>query len=324
MFRRLLGRSKRFFFNMLDAPAVILLYHRVTTLESDPQLLSVQPHNFFEQVSLLKKEYTLLGVEDFADLIVNRKKLPANAVLITFDDGYADNYVEALPILESLSAQALFYIATENIDTDRELWWDELERILFNADFHLHKIQVTNGDDKITLQSATAEDRLQSYQFLHRLLKYSLPDKRENMMAALRKQAGLSDQGRASHRIMNKHEIRELARSVAAIVGTHTHRHPALSVLTYAQQMDEIEKSKTILKEITGGTIDHFSYPYGSKKDYDENTIKICREVEFKMVCSNYYGHVHNWTDRFQLPRILVRDWNKDTFKNKIQKFFTS
>src|SRR5882724_181949 len=103
MLRRSAGASRRYLLNLLDNPAVILLYHRVTYLQTDPQLLSVTPENFYDQVTLLKNKYALLQIEEFFDMLVHRKKIPKNAVILTFDDGYADNCLEALPILESLN-----------------------------------------------------------------------------------------------------------------------------------------------------------------------------------------------------------------------------
>jgi peptidoglycan/xylan/chitin deacetylase (PgdA/CDA1 family) len=324
MVKKLLGRSRRYFLNKLDRPAVILLYHRVTTLEKDPQMLSVHPKNFHDQVDFLKKEYSLMYAEEFADLIFQNKPLPARTVVLSFDDGYADNYLEALPILESLKAQALFYVATDYIGTNKELWWDELERILLAEKFPLPQIEVGSGKQDFILDTSTLELRSKAYETLHPFLKYSLPGERDKVMTDLRKEAGLSADGRTTHRLMTREEVRILAGSPSAIIGAHTHRHPALAMLDRTQQKEEIEKSKTILEGITGKSVEHFSYPYGSKIDYDANTVDIMREMEFKMVCANFYGQVHTWSDRLQLPRILARDWKKEEFRNNIENFFRS
>jgi peptidoglycan/xylan/chitin deacetylase (PgdA/CDA1 family) len=102
----------RFCCNLIDSPALILLYHRVTNLPLDPQLLTVSPANFDEHLKFLNKNYNLIDLQEFADCLINKRKLPKRSVLLTFDDGYADNYLEALPLLENNKAQALFYIST--------------------------------------------------------------------------------------------------------------------------------------------------------------------------------------------------------------------
>ena len=108
----------------------VFIYHRVTELKIDTHQLAVSPVNFNEQVSHLKKNYNLVAADEFVNLLQTKKKFPKRTALLTFDDGYADNYLEALPILEDNNAQAIFYITTSNLNTDKELWWDELERIL--------------------------------------------------------------------------------------------------------------------------------------------------------------------------------------------------
>jgi peptidoglycan/xylan/chitin deacetylase (PgdA/CDA1 family) len=322
MVRRFLGNTRRYILNSLNKPAIVLLYHRVTHLEKDPQLLAVCPDNFYDQIDLLKNNYSLLEIDEFSELFVRQKKMPPNPVIITFDDGYADNFHEALPILESLNSQALFYITTSNLGTPYELWWDELERILLD-DHHLPDFaEIKFKKESIKFSLLTATDRLNSYHSLHPYLKYSTPQERSDLIDQLRSSANLTDKGRESHRLMAIDEVRQLGSSRSAIIGAHTHNHPALSVLSYDQQKSEIAQSKLILENIVQKQVTHFSYPYGSKKDYNADSVQISRETGFKIVCSNYYGHVHSWTHPLQIPRILVRDWDKKTFSEHVAKFF--
>jgi peptidoglycan/xylan/chitin deacetylase (PgdA/CDA1 family) len=311
-------------YNMLDNPAVVLLYHRVTDLEQDPQQLSVTPANFFEHVTMIRKTYTPVLIEEFADLLIHGKELPKKTVILSFDDGYADNLNEALPILESNGSQALFYIATNLINSNKEFWWDELERILLAKQFAVEKIELKSAQRNVVLKTSTFEQRRNSYESLHPILKYASLAERDELISQLRTQAGLSVSGRATHRVMTKEEIQRLANSTSAVIGAHSHRHPALSILSSQEQQEEISISKNILQEITGKSIDHFSYPFGSKKDYNQETVRICGQIGFKMVAANYYGQVHRWTDRFQLPRILVRNWNRDDFSKNMQTFLRS
>ena len=77
----------------------VLLYHRVIKLESDPQQLSVDPDKFNDHLVFLKKNYNVLSVQQFDRHLIDQTKFPENAVLLTFDDGYADNHHYALPLL---------------------------------------------------------------------------------------------------------------------------------------------------------------------------------------------------------------------------------
>lgn len=323
MVKGILGAAKRYVFNRIDSPAVVLLYHRVTKLQTDPQLLAVAPDNFCEQVNHLKKKYTLLGIEEFYDFLSRKKKFPRKSVIITFDDGYADNLHEALPILESLSAQALFYITTSNLDTDRELWWDELERIW------LHEREWTT-DDSIhildtfyVLKAKTVEERMNAYRALLPVLRGVPPIPRNQIIDHLRSMAGIGVEGRPTHRVMTWEELQKMSHSSSAVIGAHTHNHPSLVTLKYKEQEEEIRISKEALEKITGKKMEHFSYPYGTKADFNEDSIRACLENGFKMVCANYYDQVHTWTDKLQVPRVLVRDWNLEQFSQFMKKSFS-
>jgi len=322
MIKSFLGSSRRYLLNLVNSPAVVLLYHRVTHLENDPQLLAVTPENFYDHIDILRKEFNLLNIEEFSTLLIQGKKMPRNSVIITFDDGYSDNFHEALPILQSLNRQALFYITTSNLDTDHELWWDELERIILNNYFSPKYAEVEINDRITRFPISNPVEKMNTYNFLHPYLKYLLPQQRNKIIDGLRESIGTKPQGRESHRLLTNTELQKLSDSPAAVLGAHTHNHPALSILSYDIQLQEIELSKNILEKIINKKIVHFSYPYGSKKDYNNDTLKICRKIGFEMVCSNYYGQVHRWTDILQLPRILVRDWNKEFFKKFIAKSF--
>lgn len=322
MIKSLLGDTRRYLLNLLDSPAVILLYHRVTRLKTDPQQLSVSPGNFHEQVDLLKRKYALLEIEEFSDLIYRRKKLPKNSVIITFDDGYADNCQEALPILENLGGQALFYITTSNIDTSFELWWDSLERIFLDGAALPDLLEIGCGDKQLQLTTISREDRQRAYMQCHWLLKYTAPAERNAIIDTLLLKTGLTQEGRPSHRLMSSAELLRMGNSAAAVIGAHTHNHPVLSLLSYAGQAEEINRSREFLEKTLNRKIEHFSYPYGMKTDINEDSVRICRESGFKMVCLNYYGQVHTWSRPLQLPRILVRDWDGQMFERQLSKFF--
>src|SRR4030095_3041209 len=85
------------FFSTITGSCPVLLYHRVCKLNNDHLLLSVTPDNFYEQVAHLKKNFRILKADEFKDIVIRKRKFPPRSVLLTFDDGYADNYFNALP-----------------------------------------------------------------------------------------------------------------------------------------------------------------------------------------------------------------------------------
>jgi peptidoglycan/xylan/chitin deacetylase (PgdA/CDA1 family) len=315
-------RPRRILANVFDTPAVILLYHRVTQISSDPQNIAVEPEKFYQQIQYLRNNCTLLTAHEFVDLFLNHRRFPKHSVLLTFDDGYADNVLEALPILESLNAQAIFYITTSLLDSEKELWWDDLERI-FLLETNLPdglEIEIKGVVHRFDTSSMTY--RNEAYRRLHRLIKYVTASERENIFTTLYSWSTLSSDGRPSHRMMSTAELLRLSKSSSAVIGAHTHTHTALVNLSYDEQKKDIQQAQQILTKTLNYSPEHFSYPFGLKKDYTADTLQIVREMNYKIVCSNYYDQVHRWSPRFELPRILVRNWDISFFQRSIQQFF--
>lgn len=314
--------------NKVQRPAVVLLYHRVTTLQQDPQELSVTPANFNAQMGHLASDYNVLDADRFLYHVKNKKAFPERSAFVTFDDGYADNYHEALPLLTRHEVPALFYITTSKINTSYELWWDDLERVLL-TDGNLPPTLTINIDGQ-TWQYATGTLAAirETYYALQQVLRFCKPAVIESAMAQLYEWSGKTATGRPSHRLMTWEELRAMGNTDYAAIGCHTHRHPAVGMLSYEEQYTEIGMSKEILEGVLSAPQVHFSYPFGgrkflgTKRYYNADSIKVCKALGLQLVCANYHGQVHSWSNPYALPRILVRDWPLDVFRSHMQQFF--
>lgn len=303
-------------YNLFDPPVVVLVYHRVTNLTSDPQLLAVSPDNFRLQMKLLKASFPIVRFEN------DWSKVKNPSIAVTFDDGYADNALEALPIVEEIGIPATFFVSTGNLDTRREYWWDELERLILGELPLPESFTLVDNRFGQCFPTATAPQRDAFYQRLHPLVKQLAPVRREDWLLQLRHWAEADETGRTTQRAMSKEELRCLAGSRWVTIGAHTVTHTPLSVLSEEHQRHEITASKQDLEKIIGREITTFSYPFGSKKDYNRLSIEICRQAGFVKAASNFPGQAHRWTDPFQLPRHLVRNWGIDTFADKVKDFW--
>ena len=88
--------------------AIILLYHRIAECRPDPHLLCVSPKHFAAHLEIIQRWGTPLALRDLtAGLRAGR--IPARSVALTFDDGYADNLTQALPLLERAHMPATIY-----------------------------------------------------------------------------------------------------------------------------------------------------------------------------------------------------------------------
>ena len=218
-------RPQRIIANFFDEPAVILIYHRVVELQRDPQLLAVKPDNFYRQIEYLKKSYNLLTVEEFNYLIHAKKKFPPNSILLTFDDGYADNLANAVPILESLSAQALFFVTTSNLNTGEEMWWDKLDQIFFSDKDLPNKLSILLNGREFNFDLSNEQMKQKTYNSLHPLIKFNKKDLRDDILKRLFEWAGLIPLERENYRMLQDSEVLRMAESNAAVLGAHTHTH---------------------------------------------------------------------------------------------------
>jgi len=304
--------------NLLDTPVVILIYHRVASLASDPQLLAVSPENFRAQLRFLKRNYPILRFDE------PWGKVERPSVAITFDDGYADNALQALPILEEEQVHATFFVSTGTIGTVTEFWWDELERIVLEGKDLPALYEYRLGEALLRWETATPPQRLKFYRELHPIMRKVPTGGRNRWLDHLREWAGLDGQGRLSHRPVNREELRRLGNSPFATVGAHTVSHTLLSALSAGEQREEIVQSKKGLEELLGKEVTVFSYPFGGKKDFTADSVAICREAGFTKVAANFPGQARRWTDPYRLPRQLVRNWGEREFAHNMAGFFTS
>ena len=302
---------------------VVLLYHRVTNLTSDPQLLSVKPVNFSKHLDILTKKYNVLTVEEFCNCLKNRINFPKNSVLLTFDDGYADNFLEAKPLLEEYKKQAIFYISTGILNTKKEFWWDAIERIILQSHNKIEREYFLMNEKKYFLQNLTDEARKELYEELLRDMKVMRSESREMKISEL-EEIFQADGPRESHRAMTFEELKKMNQSDSVIIGAHTHLHPSLAAQTYKDQYKEISTSKKILEELLKKKIDHFSYPFGGAVNYNQDTIEIVKGLGFEYVAANIPILMTMKSDRFQFPRFLVRDWHAKEFEANLDQFFNN
>jgi peptidoglycan/xylan/chitin deacetylase (PgdA/CDA1 family) len=315
-------RPQRFIANIFDKPAVVLIYHRVAELQQDPQLLAVKPDNFYKQIEFLKKNYNLLTIEEFNFIVTEKKKFSRNSVLITFDDGYADNANYALPVLESLGAQALFFITTSNINTNEEMWWDKMDQIFFSGRELPSKLTISIKNKNLDFDLSNERLKLKTYYALHSLIKFNKKEVRDDVINRLFKWANVEQHNRNNYRMVNGDELLKMDVSHSSVIGAHTHTHTPLSILSYDEQFQDVEQSKVILEKLLKHPVKYFSYPFGSFKDYNNESVEVCKKLGFNFVCANFYFQVHKWTSKYELPRALVRDWDFENFKKQTRKFF--
>lgn len=300
--------------NRIDPPVLVLLYHRIATLPADADLLAVTPERFREQLRWIKDRLS------FARFEADWSKIDKPAVAVTFDDGYADNFHAALPILDELGVPATFFITSGNVDSAEEFWWDELARLLPGVP-GTASLELPVRSTRHRLDTSTEAARQHAYARTHRLLFDAPVDERRGILKALREWSDSNGAVRQSHRALSTTELQSLADNPLVTIGAHTVNHARLAVLDVEEQRREITASKAALETRLGRRIEVFAYPFGGRRDYTPQTTAICRETGFRKAASNFPGNAHRWTDPLQIPRHLVRNWDVGEFAMHIESF---
>lgn len=313
---KIVSRAKNKVLNWLDTPLIVLIYHRVTTLQLDPQLLAVTPNNFRAQMRFLKDEFNIVRFED------DWSNLKKPSVVVTFDDGYADNAIKALPIMEEIGVPATFFITTGSIGTNKEFWWDELEHIILSEGIFPPSFKLEDSKYAKSWVTTSDSERYRMYEDMHPLMKIVDNLKREEWLEQLKVWAHAEEEGRSTHRPLRLDELIQLDISKWTTIGAHGVSHTPLSILSYNEQKKEIIHSKKQLEKWLGHSVDTFSYPFGTKNDYNSDTIRVCKDAGFLKVASNFPEQIHSWTNPYQIPRHLVRNWSQDLFAKNLSDFF--
>ena len=279
---------------MFRSRSLILMYHRIASIDRDPWSLCVSPTHFAEQLEVLRK-YRRVRLDRMRP---GGWSMPGGlSVAITFDDGYADNFHEALPLLKRYDTPATFFIATGYIDSPGEFWWDDLERIAYAQ-------HPRSGVSSEELHLSLYNKFQPLPHEVRRGLLDQMLDERRHLVAA-----------RASHRILTSEQLAELALEDLFEVGAHTVTHPLLAAQTIKEQRAELRESKMWLESLLGRRIGSLSYPYGGKQHYSSATVQAAHDAGFDRACTTNARCVRKSDVPFEWGRVQVPDVGGDEFE---------
>ena len=287
--------------------SIILMYHRVARIGFDPWSLCVTPEHFAEHLEVLRR-FHRVRLDRMSPGSFPRKRV---SVAITFDDGYADNLYEAKRLLARFDTPATFFITTGAIGEDREFWWDELERIIYDPSA---PVEFFEGPD---------ESREQAHLRWYTLLQPLPHEARRQQLDRMLRDAGQTSAMRATHRILTADELRKLAAEDLVEIGAHTVTHPLLAAQPVESQFDELRQSKQWLEENLDRPITSFSYPYGGRQHYSEDTVEAVRRSGFVRACTTEPHPPTRHRSRFEWGRVNVTDLNGDQFHELLSAAIT-
>lgn len=263
---------------LTKSQVAILIYHRVALKKDNWSLEPLDPQSFENQIKYFSENYEILPLEKLVQFIQLGMPLPKKAIVITFDDGYKDNFLYAYPILRRYHANATVFLSTGHIDTDKLFWWDKVSYVIQHS--CIDRL-ILDELGSYSLQSEI--DRLRVCSVVMDWMKNLDQESKEKFIDKLISITGVNiPSGLGKNFILSWNEIRKMNNNGIAF-GAHTVNHPCLINLPLKQAKWEIIQSKIDIDENLGKEFSAFSYPYG---DSNIELIKFTKESGFKCAVS--------------------------------------
>ena len=328
----------RNFLRPREPKAIVLMYHRVCHVKTDPWQLAVSPNNFETQIKELKKNFNVLPLSDLVEQFTIGKIKP-NSVYITFDDAYRDNFLNAKPVLETYDCPATFFIPTHFIGKQQLFWWDELE-IIFLHTLKLPTYLTLTIDEKIYTFHLGGEqlieevrlkqqswiwpnppptNRCKIYLEIWGLLKPLSYSKLFEIMDFVRKWADFNPSHWPENYPMNNEELENLANNKLFSLGIHTMTHPALACHSAEIQSSEIAGSKDYLIIKGYPQINAIAYPYGN---YNNETLSIVAQNSIPLGFTTLGEVITRNSSPLRLGRFQVTNCSGTVLMEKLMRYY--
>ena len=289
---------------LTKSQVAILLYHRVCPQNDNWSLKPLSPWSFERQMEYFYRNYEILPLDRLVQCIRQVKTLPEKAVVITFDDGYKDNYLYAYPILKKYHIPATIFLTTGHIGSSKLFWFDEVSYVI-----QLTPLNQLEFDKLDSYPLQTDIDKSRASHIIINRLK-NLPEERKR---------GLIDQlvstcqvgipaNLGKELLLSWGEVREMHADGVAF-GAHSVNHAVLTNLPLEEAKREIIQSKKDIEEKLGQPVTAFSYPNGN---FNPEIVKFMKDGFTCAVTADIPKLITSKDNPYELNRLgTTEDFNK-------------
>ena len=302
---------------VLRQRAVILMYHRVLTPNemhrsgSHPAMI-VESRTFAEQMAVVKQRFKVLSIEEFAARMEQKIPFEDSSCLITFDDGWQDNFSNAYPVLRRYELPAVVFLPVNFIGRKRSFWQEDLVHLLVLAALTVRKdparevrfrdvLNLTGLGEILGL--GDNDLRPQVIEAINRNRKVLSPSVVEIVLANLRSELGVENgDAEGTDSFLNWEQIAEMSQH-GVTFGGHGAEHHLLSEMPIDSAREDIQISKGVIDRRCKATIPTFSYPRGYR---NPQVVELVKAAGFRLGFIANGGSVSSDDDPFTLRRINI------------------
>jgi len=275
-----------------------LILHRVLPRADELFPGEVDAERFDTICGWVRQWFNVLPLAEATQRMFDRS-LPARAMAITFDDGYADNHDVAMPILRRHGLTATFFIATGYLDGGR-MWNDTVIESVRGAAGPMLDLTGLNLGQLGALDISSVPAKRSAIDTIIAATKYMHAEQRTQCVEQIASRARVA---LPTHLMMSTQQVRAM-RDGGMQVGAHTVTHPILARLEDKAAMQEMRGSRQHLEEILRAPVSLFAYPNGKPgADYSPRDVTLARECGFDAAFTTSPGAARPTSDPFQLPR---------------------
>jgi peptidoglycan/xylan/chitin deacetylase (PgdA/CDA1 family) len=248
----------------------------------------------------LRRNFDVLHLEEAMEATPKRRRRPIACV--TFDDGFADVYENAFPILESFGVPATVFLVTDLIDSSSTVWFARLHQAIIDTS----RDEVTFRGTQYSL--ATAQQRASASTSIQVTLKTLLGDQLHRELEALVDELVPPSEMtvRPEFRMLTSEQILRMQRDDLVRFGAHTKTHQILTNTSPERAEVEILESLEYVRGRAQQPSACFAYPNGQQRDFDERSVEVLRDAGIRFGFTAEEGPVIPGLDPFHLPRYGV------------------
>ena len=292
----------------------VLAYHRIGYVDearrnSYATNISASPDMFDRQLRYVARHFNVIDLATLHRWVVDEAPLPPRPLLITFDDGYRDNYEYAYPLLRRYGLPATIFLITAQLESTSLPWWDECA--FYFARTRQEQIHLPSGRQ---YHLRTGRERAVALDRLIGSLK-ALPERaRRQQIQAVRKALAVEEAPENHDLFMTWDQVRQVVANGIACQ-PHTLTHPILAQLNEAEMRHQLEASRRCVESQTHQAVVAFAYPNGRSSDYNATTLDILRKTGYRLAFTMQRGPRRLRAVRqspLEIPRIFLGYW--DTF----------
>jgi len=264
----------------------ILAFHNINDQSFDPLSMGISVTLFEHLLKFLKKSYSIISLNQLLILIKEKRDIPSGSIILTFDDGYKDNYLNAFPLLKKYDIPATIFISVEAIHKQEALWYDRLVIAINSTQKNFLDLKKIGLGEYFLVSE---KDKIKTIKEITETSKYMNKEKRDKTINAIIKELHVDKEDNSESRMLSWEEIKTMSKSGISF-GSHGMSHSILTTLSKEEAEYEIKESKRIIKEKVGMDVNMYAYPNGSEKDFSDDVISLLKKYGYAAACTLMHG----------------------------------